>query len=128
MKRAELTITVLFGIALVATLLFFFLYSPPADRTDVDYTAFLFLLLSEVALYVAARLILPKKHDGPRLFLVAGVLVTLAIYLVINTVLTVIVAPLYGGELRHFFLLESLFLCVASALTVVFVAFAARAS
>ena len=128
MKHAELTITALFCIALAATLLIFFLGAPLGDKADVDYTAFLFLLLSEAALYVAARLILQKKHDGARLFLGAGVLVTLAIYLVVNAVLTVFVAPLYGGGLRHFFLLEFLLLFAAAALTVVFAAFGARAS
>ena len=66
MKRAELTITALFCIALAATLLIFFLGAPLGDKADVDYTAFLFLLLSEAALYVAARLILQNQHDGAR--------------------------------------------------------------
>lgn len=128
MKRTEIVMTALFCIALIATLLVFFLGLPLADKTDVDYTAFLFLLFSEAALYVAARFTAQSTGSGRRLFLTVSVLTTLAVYWAATVALALLVAPLYGGKLRHFFLLELLLLLAAAALTVVFAAFGARFS
>jgi hypothetical protein len=111
-----------------ATLLVFFLGLPLAGKTDADYMALLFLLFSESVLYVAARFIAKSKGSGLRLFLNASVLTTLVFYFAANALLALLIAPLYGGTPRHFFLLELILLFAAAILTVVFTAFSKRFS
>jgi hypothetical protein len=120
--------TVLFCIVMVASLLVFFLGLPLAGKTNTDYTAFLFLLFSEAALYVAARFITHGKGSGSRLFLNVSVLTTLVFYFAANALLALFIAPLYSGNLRYFFLLELMLLFAAAILTVIFTAFSKRFS
>lgn len=128
MKHTKFVMTALFCIVMDATLLVFFLGLPLADKTDVDYMAFLFLLFSESVLYIAARIIAQSKGSGLRLFLNVSVLTTLMLYCAATAMLALLIAPLYSGKLRHFFLLELMLVFAAAILTVIFTAFSKRFS
>lgn len=127
MKRVNFILITLFCLVLAATLLIFFLGRPLTERRSIDYIAFSFLLFSQLAFFGALRSILSRRNDGVRIFLGAGVVVTLTAYLMVNALLTILIAPFYGGSLRHFVLIECLLLLVAALITVVFFVFSTRA-
>lgn len=126
MKRKELLVTGLFCVVVLATLLIFFLWDRKFEKSNVDYTAFLFLLLSEAALYTSSLFILSKKQSGRRLYLSMGVLLTLAVYWAVVVAYALFAAPLYDGRLKQFFLLEMMTLFMAAALAAIFTAASAR--
>lgn len=122
MKRKETLFTILFCIVVIATLLIFFLAERTQKKTDADYAAFLFLLLSEAALYVASLLIITRRRSGQRLYLSAGVVFVLAVYWAVTIGYALFAAPFFENHLRQFYLLELLTLLAAGALVAIFTA------
>ncbi|HWQ59501.1 MAG TPA: hypothetical protein VN540_10810 [Clostridia bacterium] len=122
MKRKETLFTILFCIVVIATLLVFFLAERTQNKTDADYAAFLFLLLSEAALYAASLLIITRRRSGQRLFLSAGVVFVLAVYWVTTVAYALFAAPFFKEHLKQFYLLELLTLLATGALVAIFTA------
>lgn len=105
-------------IVFIITLVIFLLGYTNHSKETIDWLGLIFILISEIALFGGATIILEKKYPSSQMLLVSGIISILSIYWIATSILSVFNQNIFGSNIRGFATTQIIILAVASIISI----------
>ncbi|AQR98178.1 MULTISPECIES: hypothetical protein [Clostridium] len=105
-------------IVFIVTLVVFFLGYTNHPMENIDWIAFIFVLISEILLFGGTTIILMKKYPSNQMLLVSGIISTLSIYWIVTCILSIFNKNIFNGNTQGFITTQIIILAAALIISI----------
>lgn len=125
-KSSQLILMIIADIIVLAVTLIIFFVGFGFNKTNYDYIAFLFVVLSELMLFVGSAIV--SRNTLNSLFLRSGVLTTLSLYWMATTAFSLLHKFVFGQNIASLVVTQVIVLAIAALTVIAIVSFYLRSA
>lgn len=118
-KRSKVFSNIAIGvIVIIITLVLFFVGFEKVEKTNLDYLALMFILVSEVALFTGLILLIINEAPMSSIIIRSGVISTLSIYWLLTIITYLVYKNAYKDSLGGFIAIQVILMALAAIISI----------